>query len=100
MYESEMKSLFLDVVSLLSLNREVTRETVTGQVLEYGMVLDEHLYLTYREMDKTLHFYRDDLEILRLTENSPVIWMIRELLGELEYTDPRELSLARMKRIK
>ena len=100
MYEIEMKSLFMDVVSLLSLNREVTRETPSGEVLEYGMVLDDRLFVTYREQDKTLHFYVDNFEIMQLTEHSPVLWMMRELLTELDYTDPRELARERLKRIK
>ncbi len=100
MYEDEMKTLFLNVVSLLSLHREVTRELPSGKVIEYGMILDDGLFLTYREADRTLHFYQDQLEILKLTENSPVLWMLRELFVELEDTDPRDLTRMRLKRIK
>lgn len=97
MTESEIKTLFLDIVGTLNLCRDINMETPAGEIIEYGMSITDSAYITYRENDRTLHFYSEGKELISLTEKSPLLYMIRELFIEVDDGDPKELTRARLR---
>ena len=97
MTESEIKTLFLDIVGTLNLCRDVNMETPAGEVVEYGMTITDTAFITYRESNRTLHFYVDGNELLVLNESSRLLYMMRELFVEVEDGDPKELTRARLR---
>ncbi|MEF9919214.1 MAG: hypothetical protein RR310_03720 [Eubacterium sp.] len=97
MNESEIKTLFLDIVGTLNLCRDVNMETSTGEVVEYGMTITDTSFITYRESNRSLHFYVEGDEILSVDEDSPLLFMMRELFVEVDEGDPIELKRARLK---
>ncbi len=97
MLESDIRTLFLNIVSTLTIYRDVNMETADGQVLEYGMTIDENTFITYRESNQTLHFYHNDEELLVLDNRNPLLVMFHELFAEVDDGDPADLKRARLR---
>lgn len=96
MLESEIRTLFLNIVTTLTLCRDINMETADGTVVEYGMSIDDETFITYRESNQTLHFYQNDEELLVLDSKSPLLVMFYELFAELGDADPDDLNRAHL----
>lgn len=81
----ETKKLFWKIVNTITENKDLWLKNKNGEITEEGMVLPSGASVTYESKEGVLWLYDKNMDpICRITENNPIVVILKELLEEVE----------------
>lgn len=75
-----IKERFNQVIGAIKNLNDITIED-NGTVIAYGMHTDETHTIVYYENENVVKFFEDGNELIKISEDSPIIIMFDEMLG-------------------
>lgn len=80
MNKEKIEERFNQAVGTIENLKDVSLEE-NGVITGYGMHIDETHTVAYYPGENVIRFWEDGKEILKVSENSPIILMFDELIG-------------------
>lgn len=80
MNNEKIKERFNQIVETIKNLKDITIEG-DGSVIAYGMHTDETHTIVYYENENSVKFFEDGNELIKISEDSPIILMFDEILG-------------------
>lgn len=81
----ENKKLFWKIVNIITENKDLWLKNKDGEITEEGMILPSGASITYESKQGVLWIYNNKMDpVCRVTENNPILVILKELLEEIE----------------